>query len=207
MKIYPHSKWFSFAVLACCAFLTGWADNWEQIRRESANVRSVAAPFTQKKQMKILTKPLVSEGQFFFQTPDSLRWEYTAPVRSILLMHQGRVKRYLFTGGSWVEDSSTHLQSMGIVMQEISQWLHGRFDQNQSFTATLINGSPARIILTPREKSLSRMIQRIELTLSQRPGVMKSIRIVENENTSTLLDFRDVQINQPLSASLFQDLP
>jgi outer membrane lipoprotein-sorting protein len=51
------------------------------------------------------------------------------------------------------------------------------------------------------------MIQRIELTLSQRPGVMKSIRIVENENTSTLLEFRDVQINQPLSASLFQDLP
>jgi len=200
-------KWFGLAVLAGCLLLTGWADNWEQIRRESANLRSVAAPFSQKKRMKILAKPLLSEGQLYFQTPDSLRWEYTSPVKSVLLMHEGAVKRYVFSGGRWVEDSGAHLQAMGVVMQEIRQWLHGRFDENQSFAATLISGSPARIILRPRESSLGRVIQRIELTLSHRPGVMKSIMIVENEDTSTLLEFRDVKINQPLPASLFQDLP
>lgn len=200
-------RWFGLALLLGCLLLAGWSDNWDRIRRESAGIRSVAAPFTQKKRMKILARPLVSEGRFYFQGPDSLRWEYTTPVRSILLMHRGAVRRYVFSGGGWLEESGERLQGMGVVMQEIGQWLHGRFEENHAFAATLAGGSPARIILRPREASFARMIQRIELTLSPRPGVIRSIAIVENEDTVTLLEFRDVKINTTLPASLFQGLP
>ena len=51
------------------------------------------------------------------------------------------------------------------------------------------------------------MIQRIELTLSPRPGVIRSIGIVEGEDTVTLLEFRDVKINPELPAALFEGLP
>jgi hypothetical protein len=33
---------------------------------------------------------------------------------------------------------------------------------------------------------------------------MKSIRIVENENTYTLFEFREAQVNQPIPESVFQ---
>ncbi len=207
MRVRLPFQWFGFALLAGCLLLAGWSDSWEEIRRESAGIRSVAAPFTQKKRMKILARPLVSEGRFYFQGPDSLRWEYTTPVRSILLMHRGTVRRHVFSGGEWLEESGERLQGMGVVMQEIGRWLHGRFDENQAFAATLVGGSPARIILRPREPSFARMIQRIELTLSSRPGVIRSITIVESEDTVTLLEFRDVKINQELPAALFQGLP
>jgi outer membrane lipoprotein-sorting protein len=207
MRIRLHLKWFGLVLLAGCLLLVGWSDNWEQIRRESAGIRSVSAPFTQKKQMKILARPLVSEGRFFFQSPDSLRWEYSDPVRSILLMHGGTVRRYLFSNGGWVEETGGRLQGMGVVMQEIGQWLHGRFDENQAFAATRVSGSPTRIVLRPRDKSFAAMIQRIELTLSPRPGVIRSIAIVENEDTTTFLEFRDVKINQAIPAALFQGLP
>ena len=200
-------KWFGPIMLAACLLLIGWSDSWEEIRRESAGIRSVAAPFTQKKQMKILARPLVSEGRFYFQSPDSLRWEYTTPVRSILLMNRGTVRRYVFSGSEWLEESGERLQGMGVVMQEIGQWLHGKFDENQAFAATLVGGSPSRIILRPRDQSFARMIQRIELTLSPRPGVIRSIAIVESEDTATLLEFRDVKINPELPAALFEGLP
>ena len=200
-------RWFVLVLLAGCLLLAGWSDSWDGIRRESAGIRSVAAPFTQKKQMKILARPLVSEGRFYFQSPDSLRWEYTAPVRSILLMHRGAVRRYVFSGSGWLEESGERLQGMSMVMQEIGQWLHGRFDENQAFAATLVGGSPARVILRPREPSFARMIRRIELTLSPRPGVIQSIAIVEREDTVTLLEFRDVKINQTLPDALFQAHP
>lgn len=207
MRARLSFKWFGPALLAGCLLLAGWSDSWERIRRESAGIRSVAAPFTQKKRMKILAGPLVSEGRFYFQGPDSLRWEYTAPVRSILLMNRGTVRRYVFSGGEWLEESGERLQGMGVVMQEIGRWLHGRFDENQAFAATLVGGSPARIILRPREQSFARMVQRIELTLSPRPGVIRSIAIIESEDTVTLLEFRDVKINQELPAALFRGLP
>ena len=200
-------RWFVLVLLAGCLLLAGWSDSWDGIRRESAGIRSVAAPFTQIKQMKILARPLVSEGRFYFQSPDSLRWEYTAPVRSILLMHRGAVRRYVFSGSGWLEESGERLQGMSMVMQEIGQWLHGRFDENQAFAATLVGGSPARVILRPREPSFARMIRRIELTLSPRSGVIQSIAIVESEDTVTLLEFRDVKINQTLPDALFQGHP
>lgn len=187
--------------------MIGWTDNWEQIRRESTHVQSVQARFTQKKQMKILSRPLLSEGRFIFQAPASVRWEYTAPVKSILLMHGGSLKRFIHSGGGFTEEGGGRLPAMEIVMQEISAWLHGQFDQSQYFTATLVHRPTPAIILTPKEKSFARLIKRIELTPSQQPGVLKSMLIVEDETTTTLFEFRQVQVNQPIAESIFQAVP
>jgi outer membrane lipoprotein-sorting protein len=192
------------AILAVCLLLVGWSVSWEQIRRESAQVQSIQARFTQKKDMKILSRPLLSEGRFFFQAPASVRWEYTAPVKSILLMHGGALKRYISSGGGFTEEAAGRLPAMEIVMQEMSAWLHGQFEQSQYFTATLVNDPAPGIILTPKEKSFARLIKRIELTPSQQPGVLKSILIVEDEKTTTLFEFRDVQVNKPIPESVFQ---
>jgi len=51
----------------------------------SRNIRSVKADFLQKRTLQILTRPLLSEGKLFFYTPDSLRWEYLSPLRSVML--------------------------------------------------------------------------------------------------------------------------
>jgi outer membrane lipoprotein-sorting protein len=195
------------AILTCCLFLVGWADNWEQIRRESVHVQSIQARFIQKKQMKILSRPLLSEGRFFFQAPASVRWEYTAPVKSILMMHGGSLKRYIHSGGGFNQEAGGRLPAMEIVMQEMSAWLHGQFDQSQYFTAALVHRPTPVIILTPREKSFARLIKRIELTPSEQPGVLKSILIVEDEKTTTIFEFRHVQVNQPIPESIFQAVP
>jgi outer membrane lipoprotein-sorting protein len=194
-------------ILAVCLLLVGWADNWERIRRESADIQSVEARFIQKKSMKMLSRPLLSEGRFFFQAPDSVRWEYTAPVKSIMIMHAGTLRRYSHSGGGFKEEGTGRLPAMEIVMQEIGAWLHGRFDQSQFFEATLVTTPATAIILTPREKSFARFIRRIELIPSRRPGVLESILIVEDEKTTTRFEFRDVQVNKPIPEAIFQATP
>ena len=206
MKVRRRSIFPAPFILAGCLLLVGWTDSWEQIRREAAQVQSVHARFIQKKQMKILSRPLLSQGQFFFQSPASVRWEYTEPVRSILLMHQGSLKRYLQSGGGFTEEAGGRLPVMEIVMQEISAWLHGQFEQSRYFTATLEKRPAIRIVLTPRDPSFARLIKRIELTPSSQPGILKSILIVEDEQTTTLFEFRDMQVNQPIPESVFQTI-
>jgi outer membrane lipoprotein carrier protein len=191
-------------ILAACLFLVGWTDSWEQVRREAAQVQSIHARFTQKKQMKILSKPLLSQGQFFFQAPASVRWEYTAPVRSILLMDQGSMKRYINTGSGFTEEAEGRLPAMEMVMREIGTWLRGQFDQSRYFTATLVSKPSPKIILTPKDSSFAKLIRRIELVPSPQPGVLKSILIVEDEKTTTLFEFRAVQVNKPIPAAVFQ---
>ncbi len=194
-------------VFLSCAVMLGWADNWEDIRRESAKIKSVSAHFSQEKHMQILTRPLVSKGLFYFQAPDSVRWEYTSPIRSVLLMRKGDIRRYTAGSRGLVEDKGGSLESMQIVLQEISRWSTGQFTANENFSALLKGGKGPKIILTPKEKGLSSMIARIEITLSpDRPGVIKSVKIIESEGNYTLFKFADVQINGKISESLFREV-
>ena len=53
------------------------------------------------------------------------------------------------TDGEIHEDAGIQIQSMQFVLQEITHWLNGRFDENPAFNAVLTNDH--RIILTPKE--------------------------------------------------------
>jgi outer membrane lipoprotein-sorting protein len=180
----------------------GWADSWEELKSAAGTVTSVKAGFTQEKHMKILARPLVSEGVLLFQGPDSLRWEYKHPIQSILLLHNGKTRRFVQKNGNLIEDASANLQSMQVVVQEITQWLNGRFDDNPAFAARLEPGR--KIVMTPRDESFARLIQRIVIILSDRPAVLKSVMIYENKDSYTKLDFKDVILNQKLDDAIFR---
>jgi outer membrane lipoprotein-sorting protein len=191
------------ALFLVTAFLClGWADSWEDLKTAAGTVTSVRAGFTQEKHMKILVRPLVSKGILHFQGPDSLRWEYQHPIQSVLLLHNGKTRRFVQKNGNLVEDASANLQSMQVVVQEITQWLNGRFDDNPAFAASLEPGR--RIVMVPREESFARLIQRIEVILSDRPAVIKSVMIFESEDSFTKLDFKDVILNHKLDEALFR---
>ncbi len=194
-----------FGLLLLIPVLAAWADSWEGLRDASRTITSVEARFVQKKTLPILAKPFVSGGRFFFQKPGSLRWEYDRPVRSVLLLHAGSVKRYLRERDAWREESGAPLSAMQTVLGEILNWQQGRFDANPHFQASLERGPETRVILVPKEPSWKKMIRQIELTLSaSQIGVMKSVRVVEDERSFTVLEFDQVKLNRPLPASLFE---
>jgi outer membrane lipoprotein carrier protein len=193
-----------FGLILCLPFLLAWSDSWEGIREASRRITSLEARFVQKKTLPILAKPFVSQGRFFYQPPTQLRWEYDSPVRSVLIMNGDAVKRYLRDQDKWREDAGAALPAMRLVMEEIMNWQQGRFDANPQFQASLVKGVEPRVVLVPKEASWRKMIQRIELTLSsEQAGVMKSVRVVEDERTDTLLEFSQVKLNRPLPSSLF----
>ncbi len=181
------------------------ANDFEQLRRESANIKTIQAHFVQKKSMKILSRPLISEGHFYFAAPDSFRWEYFKPLRSIVIAYNNNAKRYIASGGKMVEDKTGGAQAMKIVLGEVAGWMSGKFDQNPSFAATINDGANTRITLTPTEKSMTGMIEKIEITLSKKSATVKSVKIIESANNFTQINFDNVEINKAISPSVFQD--
>lgn len=180
----------------------GWSSSWESIRSAARGIQSVQAAFIQEKHLQILAQPLLSNGRLIFAAPDRLRWEYQAPLASVLLMDAGRLQRFVKTGDAWTEDASAALPAMSFVMQEISRWMNGRFDENPDFEARL--APPGRITLTPRREALAAVIQKIVLQLADTPGVIESVTVYEDEINFTRLRFKDVIVNQPLDPALFR---
>ena len=189
-------------LLASACLSIGWGSTWQELKSAAGSIKSISAEFVQEKHMKILVRPLVSSGIFFFQAPASLRWEYRDPLRNILLMTSEGTERYVGTDSGFVKDAGVNLQAMQVVLENITQWLEGRFDENPVFAASLEPGP--RITLTPREKSFARMIQRIELLFSNQPGIIESVVIHESDDSFTRLVFKNVVLNPSLDGSVFR---
>lgn len=189
-------------LLPCPAF----ADGFEHLRADAANIKTVQADFVQKKIMKILSRPLVSEGKFFYEAPDSFRWEYLKPLKSVVLSNKGEARRFIMSQGKMVEDNSGGVRAVRIVLDEVINWTGGRFDQNPAFKAYLKEGETTLITLVPVEQNMAGMIEKIEITVIKKSKAIKSVRIIENDNAATVIDFSNVEINKAINASVFRDV-
>ncbi|OQX06748.1 MAG: hypothetical protein BWK76_25765 [Desulfobulbaceae bacterium A2] len=164
-------------------------------------LRSVQADFTQEKHLKILARPLLSNGRFFFQAPQSLRWEYTAPVPSILLLHNGSMKKFVRREGRLVEDADQGLDAMQFVLTEISGWLDGRFVDNEVFSVT--RPDEETVVLTPKGSGMTAVISGIELKLSDRAGLLDRVTIFEGPDSRTVMTFSQRVLNEEIPAASF----
>ncbi len=187
----------ALALLVCLLAATALAQDGP------SRLRSVQAAFVQEKHLKILVKPLVSTGTFAFQTPHSLRWEYRSPVRSLLLMHGGRIRKLIERDGRLEPDNGASVEAMQVVFQDLGRWLDGRFEDNPMFAAA--RPDARTVVLTPKEEGLRAMISRIELHLGEQEGVMERVIIVEGEAGATELRFTDAVVNREIPASVFTE--
>lgn len=183
------------------------ANDFDRLRRNASGISTLSADFVQKKSMKILSKPLVSTGKFFYAAPDSIRWEYVKPIRSIVISNQGSTKRYIASGGKLIEDKTGGAQAMKVVLDEVAGWMKGKFTANPSFAARVQEGPETQIVLTPTGKNMAGLIEKIEITFSRKEATVKSVKIVESAAAETRIDFLHTAVNQTLPPGTFQDIP
>ncbi|MBN2403240.1 MAG: outer membrane lipoprotein carrier protein LolA [Spirochaetes bacterium] len=190
-----------------CFFpLSIYADDWGEIAKVAKNIKSVSAGFIQEKHMRILVKPLISEGRFLFTAPGSLRWEYISPVKSILISHNGRIKSYIEGKDGLVEDTRSKSAAIEIVMQQITSWLNGRFHEDSNFKAVLVKDKTDKIILSPKDKSLAGIISSIELSISRAEAVIKSVKISESSDSYTLIKFTEIKHNKDIDEREYKEI-
>jgi outer membrane lipoprotein-sorting protein len=199
-------KFLLSSVLVTTALL--WAaavlsQDWTSLKEASRNIRSVKAEFLQKRFLQILTKPLISEGKLFFYTPDSLRWEYLSPLRSVMLQKGSTIQVYNFSGGKWKPEMAQAVEARRMVLAEISRWFQGSFNESKGFRHFYSAGPPARVMMVP-EEGLNRFINRIEIILSVRPGIIDRVEIEESGGSKTSIEFRNVEINSSFSSEVFE---
>ncbi len=195
------------ATSLAAVLLSGWltvcaAGTLAEIRSAAEKIESIKSDFIQEKQMPILAHPLVARGYFAYRKPASLRWEYRTPLHSVLLLHNGKAHRYVQSGHDWVEEKTDNTRAMDFMLQEISKWLSGRFEDNPMFQVAMESGN--KIIMTPNDKGMHQFIQRIELIMADRPGVMKEVVVYESADSYTRFIFTDPKINEPIAPAEFQ---
>lgn len=192
---------FFFVIIIQLFFLSVPASSQEVSQEPVVWTHSVQADFAQEKHLKILARPIVSTGTFTFQSPQSLRWEYLTPIPSILLMHGGKVKKFTRQDGKFVADRGMRFDSMQVVLAEISNWLDGRFTDNDMFSVS--SPDERTLLLTPKEQMPAGLISSIKLELAERKGLLDSVTIFEGPGSYTVMTFTNRALNKDIPATVF----
>lgn len=177
---------------------SSWADE------QPIELHSVQADFIQEKHLKILVRPLVSKGTLTFQAPRSLRWEYLSPVPSILLMHGDKIRKFVQRDGQMVEEKGLRLDSMQVVLGQISNWLDGQFSDNDIFNVSFIDERTVQ--LSPKDQGLAGIISQIELKLASERGSLDEVTIFEGPDSYTKMSFDNRTMNAEVPLSVFTEV-
>ena len=178
------------------------ADDFEDLRKNAQNIKTLSADFTLEKRVRILTKPIVSKGRLYYKAPRFIRWEYISPIKHLMLMGVSGARVYMWSGQRWVPDNAQS-EARTLVMDEMNKWLTGRFDEDSAFRFTYRPGPPPLIILTPKEE-IKRFISQIVFSFSRTTGLVQSVEIVEDQGNRTKIIFKNEKVDIDLDESLFE---
>ena len=154
-------------------------------------IKTVKCSFTQKKQSKMLKGEQVSEGKMFCQQPDKLRWEYTSPRPSTLVLDG--TKAQLLKG----DGQGTRNKFVGEMARLIMNSVAGKFlTDNKTFLVSA-KEMPTEYVatLTPQKKDMKRLYEKLILHYNIKQETVTEIELYEKNGDRTLIELHDISIN------------
>jgi outer membrane lipoprotein-sorting protein len=174
------------------------------IEKELGTIKSLKTDFIQEKHLSVFSDVISAKGTCLFKHPDMVRFEINEPFQSVLITKRKEVVKYEFSRGKWQKLKLPSRDLVLMVTGQIAMWLQGRFrDKNSIYDISATAGTPATIILTPRQKDFRRYFSAIELSLAEKQKHIKSVKIVEATGDFTVMKFQNQQRDIELPDEIF----
>jgi outer membrane lipoprotein-sorting protein len=217
----PTASTSSASGLALLLLLTGatWAAPPSPVERLEAlitrvdaaqkDLRTLRAEFVQKNRVRLFRQEMVSRGRLLYQRgePTRLRWEYTAPDPSSLLVVGQRAYLQMPGRPAQVFDTGTD-STLRAIISQLELWLGSRSLRSAQKDYDLQlgggRGTPA-LLLTPRPGSpLAKAFSRIELRFDERTALLRGLLLSERGGDEKEITFTRLERNVPLPEAAFQ---
>jgi outer membrane lipoprotein-sorting protein len=159
---------------------------------------AVRVQFTQYKTLRILKKPLRSDGSLSFLRGRGMVWRVTAPVAATYVL-DGRGMREVVTDGT-TGATRTAASMQGGAVPDLLPLFDAIFAGNEAELARhfdyRISGTPQqwRLELVPRDELLARVISRLELDGSD---YIDNIVLFDTRGDQTRIELQQPQFDQP----------
>ncbi len=176
-----------------------------QISGATSQARTIFTRFVQERHLSLFNEPLRSEGFLCFQKPGHIRWETTAPYKSILVSDGSGVAQFEWADEKWKKLDLGLGDALQNIVSQIASVMDGRFASDQrSYTATVTNAADAIVItLVPKNESMRKMMAAIEVHLAADLKGTRRVVLRENGGDYTDIQFSEQIVNQELPSTTF----
>ena len=145
--------------------------------------------FVQTKHSPLLAKDAVSKGTLRLSGDCSMRWQYTEPNAFTLAVEGDSI--YTIINGKRNPLSGAGGRMARGMAQLMMQMTAGASLMDEKLFETVLTeeGDVYRAVMTPKRRDMKRMMQQVVLTFDRKSLRIKSVRLVEKEDSYTHIDF------------------
>ncbi|MCL2389895.1 MAG: outer membrane lipoprotein carrier protein LolA [Endomicrobia bacterium] len=168
---------------------------------EFANVQTVESSFEMKEYVSIADKPFISAGRFYFQKPDSLKWEYLSPFNRGFLINGGKIFSWEEKDGKKeIKDISSNPAAKAVVLQ---LYAFISMDKTKISKSYKIEDFEDGITLFPLGDSKKQMISKINIFFRKDIAAVEQVEIISKTGDKSLISFFNTKINESLPQNVF----
>ncbi len=169
----------------------------------SENTSTIQSEFTQEKHLSFLTENIISKGEFYFKSPNQLRWEYSEPFVYIIVFNDKNIQ---------IKDEdkiSTFDTESNKMFSELNNMMIGSiqgnlFTDNERFTVKYFeNDSQYLIELDPKLAEMKSMIKTINIYIDKSDISVAKIKMIESYDDYTSINFINRKLNQQIEDEKF----
>ena len=177
----------------------------EHIRIKASMVTSLRGRFRQETQTRLLSGPVHSAGQVYWQSPNRLRWEVTTPDPMTLVARGGSI---LVLYPDLKRASTYQVPARGDILGRLSGTAGDveSLQRDYRITITLVSGGGKRFLqmtFDPATDRSARYLKRLEIKIDPGDWLPREVKILESDREITTIHLLDLTENVELPANLF----
>jgi len=175
----------------------------DKLLAASGELHTITCDFVQKKHLEYLSAVIESNGQFWFEKPGRLRWEYMDPFKYIVLINNG-----MFTVVD--EEKTSHFDlKKNAAFRElnaiISSSVDGTLIESDKFNVDILENKDYYLVqLDPRNEQMKDILNKIELYFSKLDLNVEKTRMIETAEDYTEIIFKNRQYNVAVGDEVFR---
>jgi outer membrane lipoprotein-sorting protein len=179
----------------------------KRVDAAKASVTTLTGEFTQKNRVKLFKQELDTKGKLYFQQPRQIRWEYTTPDPSTLILDGDRATLSSPGAAPQVFDLAKDA-TMRAIFDQLLVWLGSSSLAQARADYELAAGGTAAaptLLLTPKPTSaVARAFAHVELRLDGKTHLLRAIALVEKNGDEKEIVFTKLVKNATLPANAFR---
>ena len=169
----------------------------QRVSQVQAGLKTLSADFEQRRTSRLLAEPSVSRGKFYFEAPDSVRWEYTSPRPMTVLLAGGVAITY-----RPLEKRAERIE-VGRAQRRVFRFISAAepLDKLMAyFTFTFRDPGPSgnyTLLLKPTAHQIKKRLRSVEIEIDRHSLLPIRVAYSEPDGDSTEYAFSAIEMNKP----------
>ncbi len=168
-----------------------------RVSQVQASLKTLRADFEQRRTSRLLAQPSVSRGRFYFEAPDSVRWDYTSPRPMTVLLTGGVATTY-----RPLEKRAERIE-VGRAQRRVFRFISAAepLDKLMAYFSFTFRdpgaGGNYTLLLKPTAHMIKKRLRSVEIEIDRQSLLPIRVAYTEPDGDSTQYSFSAIEMNQP----------